>query len=63
MSEIAILCVPAGRQFPLNLVLLLVFTLCQSYTVSYICSIVAEENGSMVVVTAAAMTVGTFSLT
>ena len=55
-TEIIIFCCPAGRQHPINLIMLLIFTLCESYIVSYICAIVANENGSQVVVVAAVMT-------
>ena len=62
VTEITILCCPAGRKHPINLILLLIFTLAESYMVSFICSIVAEENGSQVVVVAACMTLGNISL-
>ena len=55
-TEIIIFCCPAGRKHPINLIMLLIFTLCESYIVSYICAIVAEESGNQVVVVAACMT-------
>lgn len=60
VSEIAIFCVPAGRRAPFNLILLLVFTLCEAYMVSSICSMVANQSGPQVVVVAAVMTLGIF---
>lgn len=59
LTEVGIFCVPAGRRPPVNMILLFLFTLCESYFVSYICAIVAYENGAQVVVVAAVMTLGT----
>lgn len=58
VSEIVIFCVPAGRKAPFNLIFLLVFTLCEAYMISFICSMVADESGPQVVVVAAVMTLG-----
>lgn len=58
--EIAILCVPAAHKFPINMILLLIFTLGYAYIISYACSIVAQESGSQVVVVAAVMTLSTY---
>ena len=41
VTEIIIFCCPAGRKHPINIIMLLIFTLCESYTISYICAIVA----------------------
>lgn len=38
---ITIFCCPAGRKHPVNIILLLIFTLLEAYIVSYITSIVA----------------------
>jgi FtsH-binding integral membrane protein len=40
--EILIICTSLGKTHPINLLLLLGFTLCESYSVSYICSQVAQ---------------------
>ena len=61
--EIVIFCCPAGRRYPVNIIMLLIFTLCEAYMVSFICSIVAYQNGSaFTVVVAAVMTLGTLSI-
>lgn len=59
IAEIAIFCCPAGRQFPINMICLFVFTFGEAYMVSYICSIVAQDQGTAIVVVAACMTLGT----
>ncbi len=41
--EVAILCTSLGKKFPINTLLLLAFTLCESYIVSFICSSKAKE--------------------
>ena len=43
LIEILIICTSLGKTHPTNLLLLLAFTLCESYSVSYICSIVAKQ--------------------
>ena len=62
--EIVIFCCPAGRKHPINLILLLIFTLGESYIVSYICAIVtyANQDNGMIVIAAACMTLGTYWL-
>lgn len=55
-SEIAIFCCQAGRQYPFNMLLLLVFTLAEAYMVSFITSIVAHVQGGAIVIVAACMT-------
>ena len=62
VSEIAILCCQVGRTPPVNMVLLLIFTLCESYMVSFICSVTGKENGNGVVFMAAIMTLGNYVL-
>lgn len=59
VSEIAILCFKPGRRAPWNYLLLLVFTLCEAYMVSFICSVVGQESGKAIVLMAAIMTLGT----
>jgi FtsH-binding integral membrane protein len=58
--EILIICTRLGKSFPWNMLLLLVFTFCESYTVSFVCSLVAEQNGGEIVLIAAAMTLGKY---
>lgn len=58
VTEIAILCSKAGRRPPTNYLLLLVFTLCESYMISFICAIVSNEQGKSIVLMAAIMTLG-----
>ena len=43
VSEIAIFCCKAGRRPPTNYILLLLFTLSESYMVSFICAAVSEQ--------------------
>lgn len=58
-----IFCCPAGRRHPINLIMLLIFTLSESYSISYLCSYVSYyNNSSQVVVVAAVMTFGTDQL-
>lgn len=40
--EILIICTSLGKTHPVNLLLLLGFTLCESYSVSFICSKIAK---------------------
>lgn len=56
ITEITIFCCQAGRIFPANFILLLVFTLSEAYMVSFITSIVADVEGGAIVVVAACMT-------
>jgi len=60
VTEIPIFCCQAGRIFPYNMVLLLVFTIAEAYVVSCITSIVADVRGGAIVVVAACMTLGRF---
>lgn len=62
VTEITIFCCQAGRVFPTNLILLLVFTLSEGYMVSFITSIVADIEGGAIVVVAACMTLGNYFL-
>lgn len=55
-SQIWIMCCDGGRHYPKNMILLAVFTLCESYCVSYICGITATVVGTQTVVIAALMT-------
>ena len=41
ITEITIFCCPAGRKHPINIILLLIFTLCESYSISYLCAFIA----------------------
>lgn len=61
--EIFIFCSQFGRKHPVNLILLIMFTLCESYFVSFICAMTAMQSGTQVVVVAAVMTFGTRALT
>lgn len=56
VTEVLILCCPTGRQYPANLILLLVFTMAESYLVSFTTSVVAHAEGGAIVVIAACMT-------
>lgn len=58
VTEIAILCSKAGRRPPFNYILLLFFTIAESYMISFICAAVAEQEGRLVVLMAAIMTLG-----
>lgn len=58
VSEVYILCCEQGREYPTNMVLLGVFTLCESYFVSYICGVTSVVAGKQTVLIAAGMTVG-----
>jgi FtsH-binding integral membrane protein len=61
VSEIAILCFPAGRKHPINLILLTIFTLCESYFLSFFCADIAIESGNRyIVLIAAIMTLGKY---
>ena len=56
ISEIIVLCVPFGRRMPWNYVFLLIFTLSESYLVSWACSYTAQTSGKYIVFMAAIMT-------
>ena len=56
VSEVWIICCDGGRYFPKNIILLTIFTLCESYFVSYICGVTAAMVGTQTVVIAAIMT-------
>jgi len=61
--EIVIFCCPAGRQHPKNIMLLTIFTLCEAYMISFITSLTAYNNGgAQIVIIAAIMTLGNYSL-
>jgi FtsH-binding integral membrane protein len=40
VTEVTILCCKPGRRPPYNYVLLLIFTLCEAYMISFICAAV-----------------------
>ncbi len=66
ITEYAVFCYKSvARTVPYNYTCLGVFTLCMSYMVSCICSIVGQDNeGQNIVLIAAVMTLGvTFALT
>lgn len=44
VTEIVMFCVPAGRKAPINMILLLIFTLGEAYCVSYLTAFVAHYN-------------------
>lgn len=58
--EIVIFCCPAGRRYPINMIALLIFTLCEAYLVSYICSLTAYSGNGAMVIVAAVMTLGNY---
>jgi hypothetical protein len=60
IPEIIIFCCPAGRQFPSNMILLFIFTIAEAYIVSFATSVVANERGGAIVVTAACMVLCNF---
>lgn len=60
VSEVAILCSKAGRRPPMNYILLLIFTISESYMISFICAAVGEQEGKLIVLMAAIMTLGTY---
>lgn len=59
VTEVAILCCKPGRRPPGNYILLLFFTLAESYMISFICAAVSEQEGRLIVLMAAIMTFGT----
>jgi FtsH-binding integral membrane protein len=46
----------------MNMICLFVFTLGEAYMVSFICSIVAQDQGTAIVVVAAFMTLGNLNI-
>lgn len=58
ISEIIILCLPFGRRSPYSYIFLSIFTLGFSYMVSFVCSLVASQQGKFTVLLAAIMTLG-----
>ena len=56
VSQVWILCCNGGRDYPKNMILLAIFTLCESYFVSFICGLTANSVGTQTVVVAAVMT-------
>lgn len=58
ITEVAILCSQAGRRPPANYILLLLFTICESYMISFICAVVSSQEGKGIVLMAAIMTLG-----
>ena len=59
--EIAIMFFPAGRKHPTNIILLSIFTFCQSYVISYFCCKIsfAYSNGNFMIMEAVFITAGT----
>lgn len=62
VTEVIIMYREEGRQHPKNIILLLIFTFAQSYTVSFICSLVVAMDRGAIVLTAACMTFSTYIL-
>lgn len=60
VTEIYILCCNQGREYPTNMILLAIFTICEAYSVSYICGVTAGTDGKQTVVIAAVMTAGKY---
>jgi FtsH-binding integral membrane protein len=60
VAEICIICLPAGRKYPLNLILLGLFTLGEAYLVSFICTMTAYETSGYIVLIAFVMTLGRY---
>lgn len=56
--EITTFCYQAGRQYPINMVLLAIFTICQSYVVSYFCSYYYYQIGGIIIFQVVCITVG-----
>lgn len=56
--QIYMFCCSGGRVFPGNLICLGLFTLSESYIVSFICSATGKESGNQVVLMAAIYTLG-----
>ena len=56
VSQVWIMCCDGGRDYPKNMILLGIFTICESYCVSYICGVTAAVVGTQTVVIAALMT-------
>lgn len=44
--EIYVFCCQGGRTFPGNLITTCLFTLCEAYIVSFICSVTGETSGN-----------------
>jgi len=59
VCEITIFCCKAGRRPPTNYILLLLFTISESYMISFICAAVSQQEGRLIVLMAAIMTLGT----
>lgn len=57
--QIYMFCCNGGRTFPGNFVCVGIFTLAESYMVSFICSITGKESGNGIVLLAAVYTLGT----
>ena len=56
VTQIYLMCCNGSKPYPLNMILLTLFTVCQSYCVSYICGVTATLVGTQTVVIAALMT-------
>lgn len=57
--EIYMFCCQGGRTSPSNYICVGLFTLAESYIVSFICSVTGKENGNSIVFLAAVYTLGT----
>ena len=53
VCEIWMFCCEGGRKYPTNIILTSLFTICQSYTVSFICSATGMQSGNSIVFMAA----------
>ena len=61
--QIYMFCCNHGRTFPANFLCVGLFTLAESYMVSFICSVTGKESGNAVVLLAAVYTLGTTLVT
>jgi FtsH-binding integral membrane protein len=56
VTQIWIFCCRGGKTYPLNVILTSIFTLCEAYIVSFLCSATGMQSGNAIVFEAAFMT-------